>query len=250
MKPATRHIQTAHLYNLRDLGGYETTDGAVTAWHRLYRSDCPEKLDGTEWDTLADLGIRTLVDLRSTYEVGENPVCAPESFAYWHCPFFYEEPGIDLTSEAGKKFLASLSIDYCVMTRTSAAQVAGIMAALLEGLSSGAVLFFCTAGKDRTGIIAAEVLRLCGVSDEDIVADYCVTEIYNAEVIRRRIESLPPEILAQVSPETMAIAADSKPDTMRRYLAWSREWGFSTQMDSLGFSAAAQRELKSLLTWR
>ena len=248
MRPAIRHIQLPHLYNLRDLGGYETSDGTFTAWHKLYRSDCPENLGASEWDKLADLGITTLVDLRSTYEANENPVRAPRGFAYRQCPFFYEEPGVELAGDAGKEFLASLSIDYCVMAETSAVQIAKILTAIREGMADGAVMFFCTAGKDRTGIIAAEVLRLCGVSDESIVADYCVTEIYNTEVIRQRIESLPPEILKQVSPETMADAASSRPGTMHRYLAWSKEWDFCAQMNGLGFSAESQRELKRLLT--
>ena len=248
MRPAIRHIQLPHLYNLRDSGGYETSDGTSTAWHRLYRSDCPENLSDSEWDRLAGLGIATLIDVRSTYEASESPVCAPKGFTYRHCPFFYEEPGIELVGDAGREFLASLSLDYRVMTETSAMQIAKILTAICEGMTNGAVMFFCTAGKDRTGIVAAEVLRLCGVSDQCIVSDYCVTEVYNAEVIRQRIESLPPEILEQVSPQTMAVAADSSPDTMRRYLAWSEEWGFCTQMNGLGFSTEAQRELKFLLT--
>lgn len=242
-----RRIKTKHLHNLRDLGGYETSDGGVTAWEKLYRSDCPDRLEDSEWEKLAGLGIKTLVDIRSTYEINEAPIPVPEFFSYRKRPFFYEEPGADMKGEAGKKFLASLSIDYCVMCETSAMQIPKILAAILEGLEQGAVMFFCTAGKDRTGIIAAELLRLCGVSDEDIVADYSVTEIYNAEAIQQRIRSLPPEILAQISPETMKKAADSSPATMVRYLSWSRKYGFSERMDKLGFSIMAQSELKTLL---
>ncbi|MBR4696578.1 MAG: hypothetical protein IKO94_10915, partial [Selenomonadaceae bacterium] len=65
--------------------------------------------------------------------------------------------------------------------------------------------------------------------------------------IQQRIRSLPPEILAQISPETMKKAADSSPATMVRYLSWSREYGFSERMDKLGFSIMAQSELKTLL---
>ena len=43
-------------------------------------------------------------------------------------------------------------------------------------VQDGAVLFDCTAGKDRTGIIAALLLGLAGVSDDDIVDDYVLTE--------------------------------------------------------------------------
>ncbi len=39
----------------------------------------------------------------------------------------------------------------------------------------GLVVFHCTAGKDRTGVLAALILKLCEVSDDDVVADYALT---------------------------------------------------------------------------
>ena len=242
-----RRIKLPHLHNLRSLGGYETSDGSVTAWGKLYRSDCPELLTDAEWETIRNLGIRTLVDLRSTFEARKMPVCPPEAFTYVHCPFFYEDPGISPEADAERKFLSSLSIDYCVMTEKNAAQVARILTAILEGAGTGAVMFFCTAGKDRTGIVSAEILRLCGVSDADIIADYSVTQIYNHEMIRQRISNLPPSILKEVPPETMTAAADSNPAVMRRYLDWSKEWGFPEQMDRLGFSLSQQDGLKQIM---
>ena len=242
-----RRIKLPNLYNLRDLGGYEGKDGKTTSWNRLYRCDCPSELREDEWDTLRQLNIKTLIDLRSTYESSENPIAVPADFYYLPRPFFREEPGLDLTGEAGKKFLESLSIDYCVMAETSSEQIAGIMDTILSSLKEGNVAFFCTAGKDRTGIIAAEILKLCGVSDEDIIADYSITEIYNEEVIRARIASIPKEILDQVSPETMALAASSKPETMKRYLNWSSEYGLFKVLDKCGFTAEKQKELAALL---
>ena len=246
-----RRIKLPNLYNLRDMGGYECSgagDTSVISWNRLYRCDCPSDLKEDEWNRIRDLKIKTLIDLRSTFEASENPVNAPDDLVYLHRPFFKEEPGVDLTGEAGKKFLESLSIDYCVMAETSAKQIADILNTILDSLTVGNVAFFCTAGKDRTGIVAAQILRMCGVSDEDIIADYSITEVYNEEVIRARIESIPKEILAQVSPETMALAASSKPETMRRYLRWSAEWGFADVMDKNGFTTEKQSRLKAALT--
>ena len=98
----------------------------------------------------------------------------------------------------------------------------------------------------QTIVHASEELSI--VSDEDIIADYCVTEVYNTDVIKKRIESLPQEILAQVSAETMAVAANSTPATMRRYLKWSLGWCFRERMERLGFSECAQNELVGLLS--
>ena len=242
-----RRIRFKNLYNFRDLGGYPGCDGRITAWNRLYRSDCPSDLGSEEWQALDELGIRTLIDLRSTFEASENPVNVPDGFRYLDCHFFYEEEGADLRGEAGKKFMESLSLDYRVMTETSIARIAYILTEVSRSLEKGNTVFFCTAGKDRTGIIAAEILRMCGVCDEDIIADYAVTEIYNEEVIRARIASIPKEILENVSPETMAKAASSRPETMREYLAWSKEFSFAERAAARGFSCEAQEELREQL---
>ena len=164
-----RRIKLPALYNLRDLGGYAGAEGKSTCWNKLYRCDCPAELTADQWEVMKGLGIKTLVDIRSTYEANELPVKAPDYMTYIQRPFFYEEPGADLTGEAGKKFLESLSIDYCVMTESSLKSVAAILNAILENITKGSVAFFCTAGKDRTGIIAAEILRLCGVCDDERV---------------------------------------------------------------------------------
>ena len=79
---------------------------------------------------------------------------------------------------------------------------------------------------------------------EDITADYSVSEIYNACVIKKRIAAIPKEILAQVSPETMAQAADSKPETMRRYLAWAEEFALLSKLERSGFTGELQKDLK------
>ena len=242
-----RRIRFKNLYNFRDLGGYQSETGKTTAWNRLYRCDCPSDLNAEEWQVLRDLGIRTLIDLRSTYEASESPVPYPDDFRYVDCHFFHEEEGAVLSGEAGQKFLQSLSMDYRVMTQNAQHRIAFILQTILESLKEGNTVFFCTAGKDRTGIIAAEILRFCGVSDEDIIADYAVTEIFNHAVIKARLAAIPREILDQVSPETMAKALDSKPETMRAYLAWSEEFGFPSAIASHGFSYEMQAELKELL---
>jgi len=242
-----RHINIPNLHNLRDLGGYEAAGGCMTAWNRLYRCDCPSEVTQEGWQKFRDLNIKTLVDLRSTFEASESPVKAPEDLEYTDCHFFYEEEGADLTGEAGKKFLQSLSMDYRVMTENSPDRVALILRTILESMSAGNTVFFCTAGKDRTGIIAALILKLCGASDEDIIADYCVTEVYNASVIQAKLDSIPKEIMEQVSPETLSRATYSKPEVMKEYLEWLKGYDLLSIMDEKGFTYKMQEELKKIL---
>ena len=47
--------------------------------------------------------------------------------------------------------------------------------------SESGVMFNCSAGKDRTGVVSAIILMLCGVSEDDIVSDYMLSKEYNKE---------------------------------------------------------------------
>ena len=88
------------------------------------------------------------------------------------------------------------------MVKGNPDQVAKALNVLADGLREGAVLFHCTAGKDRTGILSALVLSFCGVADPDIVADYQVTATY---LLQSKKKKFPPEALPFLSsgPEKM-----------------------------------------------
>jgi len=247
---AVRRRALPHLHNFRDLGGYETKDQAVIIWGKLFRSDCPDKMEYGEWDAFRALNIRNIIDLRSTYEAKENPVQAPENIVYHHCPFLKEDTSIEDPEEAARMFLDSLSLDYAVMLQNSLDETAGILLQLTDLLEKGGVDFFCTAGKDRTGIIAAAVLYLCNIADEEIVADYSLTEIYNARVIKARIDSLPESMRAEIPPEKMSLATASKAETMEALLNWMHTNHFSDLMGERGFGEEQADRLRASLLRR
>ena len=60
----TRRIQIEGAYNVRDLGGYETTDGRYTKWKMFIRGDDVSTLPRSSQDVLTDFGVRTVIDLR------------------------------------------------------------------------------------------------------------------------------------------------------------------------------------------
>jgi protein-tyrosine phosphatase len=85
----------------------------------------------------------------------------------------------------------------------------------IAGAAPGAVLFHCTAGKDRTGMIAAFLLRLAGVADDVIVEDYAQTSRY----IGAMVEALQREAAEQGRErKTFAPFQRSDPPTMRGFL--------------------------------
>ena len=57
--------------------------------------------------------------------------------------------------------------------------------------AEGTVLFHCFTGKDRTGILAALILGVCGASTEDIAADYSVSQLYLRPMYRWMRENIP-----------------------------------------------------------
>jgi protein-tyrosine phosphatase len=157
--------------NFRDLGGYATADGYRTRWRTLFRADGLGELTGADLAIMRDLGIQTVVDLRTGYEVeqsrydiGAHPV------AFHHFPF------IETLPEA-KKFTQTpglLGSQYREMLDGAALQIVGALSALAVAGSQPAV-FHCTAGKDRTGLLSALVLSLLGVPEETVVADYALS---------------------------------------------------------------------------
>ena len=88
-----RVITLEAVHNFRDLGGYPTVDGRVTRWRTLFRSDGLDRLTGADLEVVRELGIRTVIDLRTQGELdarGRFPVEA-------HPVAFHHLPGIDVT---------------------------------------------------------------------------------------------------------------------------------------------------------
>ncbi|WP_412540836.1 tyrosine-protein phosphatase [Longispora sp. K20-0274] len=170
----TRHIAFEKLHNFRDLGGYRTADGRTVAWQRLYRSDSLGKLQGDDQSRFEKLGIRTVIDLRYPFEieargrVPESPGLSYHNLSIEHRP--YSQPSLGPEVETGP-FLAG---KYAEVAEDGAVELKEALE-LIAADERAPVVFHCAAGKDRTGLLAALVLGLLGVSEEDIVADFALT---------------------------------------------------------------------------
>lgn len=185
-----KHIPMDGPQNLRDLGGFLNADGKAVAWNKLYRCDGLSALSQQDIAVFQKLNIRTIVDLRSGSEQKAMPDTVPEGVAYYACPMMRED--VDLSAQdAGRAFAQSLKTSYLAMIQGNAEKVGQAVRAVMEGLAKGAVVFHCTAGKDRTGVLAAILLLLLWVSGEDIVADYQVSHTYNEGGINRMLQSVP-----------------------------------------------------------
>ena len=181
MDDEARLIPLQGSFNFRDLGGYAGTDGRMTRWGRLYRSDALHELTDADVVALRDLGLRTIVDLRTERELhrsGRGPL-EPEAVAFHHLAVVQEGQRGSLATEreavaapapAGDD-LAERYLWYLDVGRDSLVEAL----TLLGGADQYPLVFHCAAGKDRTGVLAALVLEILGVDREVIVADYVIT---------------------------------------------------------------------------
>ncbi|KAB8190984.1 protein-tyrosine-phosphatase [Nonomuraea phyllanthi] len=162
------------MHNFRDLGGYRAADGRTVRWGRLFRSDSLAKLRGADWDRFLALGVRTVIDLRYPWEIeARGRVPHHDGMAYHnlsieHRP--YDQAEIDPDADPWR-YLADRYAEV------AADGVAELRRALeLIASADEPLVFHCASGKDRTGLVAALVLSLLGVAEEDVVRDFALTE--------------------------------------------------------------------------
>lgn len=177
-----RHIPLGRMLNLRDLGGYPTTDGKITAWERLLRGDVPQGFSEADVDWLLDRDVTTVIDLRHDEETAARPdeLKFLPGFHYHHVSLAVHGLYPNSEADVGSGYFRMLDEKnaLCAVMR-------------LIAHAPGGVLFHCTAGKDRTGCVAALLLSLCGVGLTDILADYQVSETYIMELLRQMAARVP-----------------------------------------------------------
>lgn len=151
--------------NARDVGGYPAASGRTTAALRLLRTARLSDLTEPDREYLASIGLRTVVDLRSDFEIER----APDALGLLDVEVYNTPPRLDTESEA-----ETLEDLYRTWTDESGDRfTAGFRALARPGGLPG--LVHCTAGKDRTGILVALILELLGVDEKVIVEDYLIS---------------------------------------------------------------------------
>ncbi|MFB7123404.1 tyrosine-protein phosphatase [Kitasatospora xanthocidica] len=178
----TRHIEFEALHNFRDLGGYPGAGGRSVRWGLVYRSDSLGKLGSpADLDRLRALGVRTVIDLRYPWEIdAKGRVPGFEGLEYHnlsieHRPYDQAEidPEVDPWRHLADRF-AEVAEDGVKEIR----QALDVITA-----AEAPVVFHCASGKDRTGLIAALLLTLLGVGEDDIAADFALTELATAHFV-------------------------------------------------------------------
>lgn len=168
-----KHLPVPGLLNCRDLGGF-ACDGGSTRYGVFLRSEAPCQVDeqGLQW--LRDYGLRGTIDLRGEPEIAWRPSALADKLPYKIVPL----RGGAETFEQKNLPQGPFSWDKVYIKRATEHQawVRDAVTACIE--APGGVLFHCTTGKDRTGIVACCLLGAVGVSRADIAGDYCLSQVY------------------------------------------------------------------------
>ncbi|MFN8051840.1 MAG: tyrosine-protein phosphatase [Acidimicrobiales bacterium] len=229
-------------FNLRDLGG-NPVEGGIVAPGRVYRCDLLHRVDaelGAAW--LHDHDVRTLIDLRTEGErQGDGFMAASAHLDARHRGLLDEVWSWEAENKAADEwFLRDRTIE---MYERFPDRIARVLQDIAEAPAN--VLFHCTAGKDRTGVIASALLGVLGASPEVIVADYArSTDAMPAIIGWYRDQDLPegvdrPErdhareqqiIERAAAPSTMAGVVDVILARHGSFAGWARDSGIGDQL--------------------
>ena len=217
--PSPPFISVPGLANARDIGGYAiaASPGKVVKNSLIFRASEPSKVTDEGIAKLKELNIKFVYDLRSAEEIEHDQRGVRElpGSTRVHAPIFSDqdhEPEslaarFKRYNENPKGFIFGYQEDIllCGVSADNKSQPLKQIFKHLASTSESAILLHDTAGKDRTGVICALALSLCGVEDDAVAHEYSLTDL--------GLRSRHVEFLTSILKEK-SITAD--PETARR----------------------------------
>ena len=230
------------VHNIRCLGGYETDRGRRTREDAVWRGCSLNGIGASYHEDLLARGLSTVIDLRRGDEIADapNPLADDFRVIYVNIPLFDGLAPLDrMAEEAGGGF--NMGIRYVRALDECQANIAQVMRTIAAA-GPGGVYFHCTAGKDRTGLIAALLLSNAGVARDVVVAEYALTARLGASLM----DELRVKIQGRgASPERTEQILASAPDTMHKVLKHLDDTygGPVAYLDQIGIDAALRAQL-------
>ena len=258
---AGQALGIASVPNLRDVGGYATTSGAVVRRGLLYRSNQLNPISPGDRDKLAQLRLKNDFDLRTNEEVRLRPDQLPLGVAYHQVNVLADADMsgiVQLSAVLGEPKKANEALRNGTVKATFTQLYRDVVSLpsarqsyreLFESVSHAdqlPALFHCTAGKDRAGWGAAALLTLLGVPRETVMTDYLRSNDIMLRAYKPAIDafvdaggdrSLTTAIFG-VEPEYLEAAFD---EVQKRYGTIERYFA-----EGLGIDAAGQKRLRDV----
>ena len=216
----SRMMAFAGIINARDLGGLTTIEGKAIRKGLLLRAANLSQATEADLSKLRqDYRLSSVIDLRTTVERKERPDRIPEGVEYRINPIFDEATaGITREGDTPSPFslpdMVSLFQTMIVAEPCRAALHEVLTVIFTHDYEKGAVLWHCTAGKDRGGIVSSLVLAALSVSREEIMKDYAV----NADEFIVQADALYRRALRSGRPEPVAAAVRDVFLALPRYM--------------------------------
>lgn len=197
-----RFIELNGVLNTRDLGGLKAEDGRQLRTGQIIRSGEIDEIDAEGMATLDEIGVSTIIDLRTTLET-TDPAQWPEGEGPERYNFYLMEEDAQAIEDmrAAIKSGTAKAEDTEALFYDAFAEVPldhtedlrRVFDVLLALPEDETVLLHCSGGKDRTGITTALVLSALGITREDIEADFLLSNV------QKQADKKAAEIAAEVN---------------------------------------------------
>lgn len=176
-------IKLKHVKNYRDLGGLKTADGREIKPYMLIRGTALFAPGPISIKALKECyNLKTIIDLRTIKERLEKPDVEIEGVDVFHMPII-DEAVAGISHEKKVRSMKSLlmmppmdELYVNMVTKDSLDNLVKVLKFILTlPLQKYSVVFHCTAGKDRTGVVSALLLSFLGVDRATVIQDYLLT---------------------------------------------------------------------------
>ena len=252
-------IELEGAVNVRDVGGLPTVDGGETVYGRVLRSENLQELTAVDIVRLVDeIGVTTIVDLRSTRELmteGPAPLDSVDGVQHAHHPVLKEF--LDASDTVAAALLLTAQQEdrerypddlmcghYLGYLENRPEEVVGALRSIIA--APRAAVVHCAAGKDRTGVVVALALTIAGVEREVIVADYVATNDRIEAIVERLSRS---KMYGGDVNSRPVRAHEARAETMQAFLEQldTRYGGLPSWLAEQGFTADEIGQLRAKL---
>ena len=197
---ANRDLAWDGCLNARDLGGLGRVKRGA-----LVRMEAPTALTAAGWAAAWDHGVRTVLDLRAEDEDGPDQTPRPSGITTVRVPLD-PEPGTPFHDRWAPIDNLATPLYFPALLEEYADRVTAAVKAVVDA-APGCVVFHCSGGKDRSGLLALVLLAAAGASPDEIIADYLLTfdrmrETYAAMGVRDQLVDRDPPTTPEPAPPT------------------------------------------------
>ena len=186
-------IEIKKVNNFRFLGGLKNSEGKILKDSLIYRSANLHQLKSGSFDDFEKLKINKVIDLRTKQEIAKETDHLPNHIIYKNYPAFEDKN--DEVKDAKKLALKGkiskgdadkrMMRFYTDYVSENPEVIKKIITEILN--ADKPVLYHCTAGKDRTGMITALILKILKFDNVVVFDEYLVSNNLRQNLIAKRL---------------------------------------------------------------